>query len=114
MLLGLVGISAGTLYQKRQAPTVDLRAGLALQNLAATLVLLPFAWLLEGFRFEATGTFFAATAWLVLVNSLGGFALLFVLIRRDAATSVAALFFLVPPVTAVLGHLLLLKTRHSS
>lgn len=107
LLLGLVGISAGTLYQKRQAPNVDLRAGLALQNLAATVVLLPFALLLEGFRFAPTHAFFGATAWLVLVNSLGGFALLFVLIRRDAATSVAALFFLVPPVTAVLGHLVL-------
>lgn len=107
LLMGLVGISAGTLYQKRQAPNVDLRAGLALQNAAATLVLLPFALLLEGFRFAPTQAFFGATAWLVLVNSLGGFALLFVLIRRDAATAVAALFFLVPPVTAVLGHAVL-------
>lgn len=107
LLLGLVGISAGTLYQKTQAASVDLRAGLALQNAAATVVLLPFALWLEGFRFAPTSTFFAATAWLVLVNSVGGFGLLFVLIRRDAATAVAALFFLVPPVTAVLGHLVL-------
>ena len=45
--------------------------------------------------------------WMVLVNSVGGFALLFVLIRRGAASAVAALFFLMPPVTAVLGQFVL-------
>jgi drug/metabolite transporter (DMT)-like permease len=43
LLAGLVGISVGTLYQKRHASRIDLRAGLALQNAAATLLLLPGA-----------------------------------------------------------------------
>lgn len=63
--------------------------------------------LLEGFRYGPTQAFFAPLAWMVLVNSVGGFALLFVLIRRGAASAVAALFFLMPAVTAVLGHLML-------
>ena len=44
-----------------------------------------------------------ALSWLVLVNSIGGFTLLFVLIRHGAASAVASLFFLMPPVTAVFG-----------
>lgn len=103
LLLGLAGITAGTLYQKRHAAHVDMRLGLALQNGAAALVLLPFA-LGEGFDFDHRVAFYAPLAWLVLVNSIGGFALLFLLIRRGAATRVAALFFLMPPVTAVFGH----------
>ncbi|WP_337053804.1 DMT family transporter [Pseudoxanthomonas sp. USHLN014] len=106
LALGLVGITAGTLYQKRHAAHLDMRLGLTVQNAAATLVLLPFA-LLEGFRFDDSVAFHGALAWLVLVNSIGGFALLFLLIRRGAATRVAALFFLMPPVTAVFGHLTL-------
>ncbi|WP_386262702.1 DMT family transporter, partial [Xanthomonas translucens] len=106
LLVGLFGIAAGTLYQKRHAAQLDLRVGLAVQNAAATLMLLPLAaW--EGFRFQASGGFVAAMAWLVLVNSIGGFALLFLLLRRGAATQVASLFFLMPPVTAVFGHVLL-------
>ncbi len=106
-LVGLFGIAAGTLYQKRHAAQLDLRVGLAVQNAAATLLLLlPLAaW--EGFRFQASGGVVAAMAWLVLVNSIGGFALLFLLLRRGAATQVASLFFLMPPVTAVFGHVLL-------
>lgn len=106
LLVGLLGISAGTLYQKRHASQIDLRVGLAIQNAAAALALLPLA-AVEGFRFHAGSAFVGAMAWLVLVNSVGGFALLFLLIRRGAATRVAALFFLMPPVTAVFGHLLL-------
>ena len=90
----------------RRSQQLDLRVGLAVQNAAATLLLLPLAaW--DGFRFQASGGFVAAMAWLVLVNSIGGFALLFLLLRRGAATQVASLFFLMPPVTAVFGHVLL-------
>lgn len=107
LVLGLVGISAGTLYQKRFASTIDLRVGLAVQNIAATVVLLPFAVLLEQFHHERSLDYFLPVLWMVLVNSVGGFALLFVLIRRGAASAVAALFFLMPPVTAVLGQFVL-------
>jgi drug/metabolite transporter (DMT)-like permease len=105
--VGLVGVSAGTLYQKRYASTIDLRVGLAVQNIAATLVLLPFALLLEHFAHERSLDYFLPVMWMVLVNSVGGFALLFVLIRRGAASAVAALFFLMPPVTALLGQVVL-------
>ncbi|WDS37575.1 DMT family transporter [Pseudoxanthomonas sp.] len=103
LMLGLLGITAGTLYQKRHAAHLDMRLALTVQNGAAALVLLPFA-LGEGFRFDNSFDFYWPLAWLVVVNSVGGFALLFLLIRRGAATQVAALFFLMPPVTAVFGH----------
>jgi drug/metabolite transporter (DMT)-like permease len=103
LLVGLVGISAGTLYQKRFGSSIDLRAGLALQHVCATIVLLPCA-IHEGFRLDNTSTLYESLGWLVLINSVGGFALLFVLIQRGAATSVAALFFLMPPVTAVMNY----------
>ena len=107
LVIGLVGVSTGTLYQKRFASTIDLRVGLAVQNIAATLVLLPFALALEGFAHDRSMAYFLPVLWMVLVNSVGGFALLFVLIRRGAASAVAALFFLMPPVTAVLGQFVL-------
>lgn len=103
LLIGLAGISLGTVYQKRHASQGDLRTGLAVQNAAATLVLLPGALWFEGFRFAHAAAFYLPMLWTVVINSIGGFALLFVLIRRGAATRVAALFFLMPPVTALFG-----------
>ena len=43
-------------------------------------------------------------AWLVLVLSIGAVSLLYILIRRGAATQVTSLFYLVPPVTALLAY----------
>ena len=107
LLAGLIGISCGTLYQKRHGSSVDLRIGLLIQNLTATILLLPLAIGLEGLHADGTQAFWLATLWIVLVNSVGGFALLFMLIRRGAATQVAALFYLVPAVGAVMGHFVL-------
>lgn len=106
LLLGLAGIGAGTVYQKRFAVDVDPRAGLAIQQASATVLLLPFA-LHEGLRFDASPAFLGSLGWLVVVNSLVAFALMFVLLRRGAASRVAALFFLMPPVTAIMNYFVL-------
>lgn len=107
LAIGLFGICVGTLYQKRHGSNVDLRIGLFIQHLAAVLLLLPLAWWWEHFEFDGSAAFYLASAWLVLVNSVATFTLLFVLLRRGAATAVAALFYLVPPVTAVMSFVLL-------
>jgi drug/metabolite transporter (DMT)-like permease len=106
LLASLLGVSFGTLYQKRNASAVDARVGLAVQHVVAALVLLPLAWH-EGWRLDASTALVASAAWLIVVNSVGGFGLLFLLLRRGAANRVAQLFFLIPPVTAVLGYVLL-------
>jgi drug/metabolite transporter (DMT)-like permease len=106
VFVGLIAISIGTLYQKRHASNVDPRSGLAVQHLAAALPLLPFA-LHEGFRFDASGAFFASLGWVIGVNSLGAFALFFVLLRRGAVNQVATLFFLMPPATALIDYFVL-------
>jgi drug/metabolite transporter (DMT)-like permease len=106
LLGGLIALSAGTLYQKRLGSQVDLRGGLAVQHLAATALLLPLA-LHEGLRVDVSAPLLASLGWLVGVNSLAAFALFFVLLKRGAVSRVATLFFLMPPVTAVLDYAVL-------
>lgn len=45
-----------------------------------------------------------ATGWLSIVNSIGGFSLLFVMMRKNEAGKVASLFYLIPGVTAIMGY----------
>lgn len=104
LIAGLIGISCGTLYQKRHGTSIDLRLGLFLQNLGGTVGLLPLAIFVDHLHADGTPAFWMASAWIVLVNSVGGFALLFLLIRHGAATQVASLFYLVPAVGAIMGH----------
>ena len=99
----LLGITIGTLYQKRYCTGMDLRTGTAIQFAAAGLATAPLALLLEHWRVDWSGEFMFALLWLVLVLSLGAVSLLYVLIRRGAAASVSSLFFLVPPCTALIA-----------
>ena len=106
LVLGLLGASAGTLYQKRLGSEVDLRGGLAVQHLVATALLAPVA-LATGVHAQASLALAASLGWMIAANSLVAFALLFVLLKRGAVSRVTTLFFLMPPVTAVLDFLVL-------
>lgn len=102
-LIGLTGITLGTIYQKAFATAMDLRTGALLQYAGATALTVPFVLFVEGFRVEWTLDFLFALAWLAGPLSLGAVTLLMVLIRSGAVASVAALFYLVPSVTAILA-----------
>jgi drug/metabolite transporter (DMT)-like permease len=107
LILGLAGITFGTLYQKRYAVDVDFNVGLLSQNLAATVVLAPVALLHEHLRFDPTPAFAGSMLWMILVNSGATSILLFLLLRHGAASRVSTLFYLVTPVTAVMGWALM-------
>ena len=53
-----------------------------------------------------TSEFVLSVTWLAVVLSIGSIGLLYWLIRRSAATSVASLFYLVPAVTALMAYVL--------
>jgi drug/metabolite transporter (DMT)-like permease len=106
VVVGLLAVSIGTRYQKRFGSEVDLRTGLALQHVVAALALLPFA-IHEGWVFDPSPALFGSLAWMIAVNSLSAFALFFVLLRRGVLNQVTALFFLMPPVTALLDYVAL-------
>lgn len=99
----LIGITVGTLYQKRFCAGMDLRTGSVVQFVAAGLATAPLAFWLEDMHVRWDAEFVFALLWLVLVLSLGAVSLLYVLIRRGAASQVASLFFLVPPCTALIA-----------
>lgn len=107
---GLLGITFGTLYQKRHCPGVDLRTGAVVQYAAAIVFLLPFALTFETMAIRWTAEFAFAMGWLVLVLSVGAVTLLMVLVRQGAAAKVASFFYLVPPCTAVAAWLLFGET----
>lgn len=101
----LLGITVGTLYQKRFVKPCDVRSANTVQLLAALLATLPLA-LLETAPMQWNAALMGAMAWSVLALTLGGSSLLYLLIQRGAATSVTSLMYLVPVATAVLAWVL--------
>lgn len=105
-LCALIGITIGTLYQKRFGGGIDWRSALVIQYASAGVFFATGSLLFETRAIHWTIELVAALAWLVLVLSLGAVWLLYFLIRRAAATRVTSLFYLTPPVTALMAWLL--------
>lgn len=104
--LSLAGISLGTVYQKRNGTEADLVAGTFIQFSAAATVFAVGAFALETREVEWALPLILSMAWLVFGVSIGAILLLMWLIRRGAASQVASLFYLVPPITALEAFLL--------
>jgi drug/metabolite transporter (DMT)-like permease len=108
--IALAGITFGTLYQKRHCSHMDLRTGGVVQFSATGLAMMMGAFAFETRVVQWNGEFLFALLWLAIVLSLGAISLLYLMIRRGAASKVASLFFLTPSVTAVLAFLLFGET----
>jgi drug/metabolite transporter (DMT)-like permease len=104
--LSLIGITLGTLYQKRYCGAIDWRTGNLVQYIGAAALFSLGALAFETREIHWSGELIFALAWLVLVLSIAAVGLMYWLIRRSAATGFASLFYLVPAVTALFAFLL--------
>ena len=104
--VSLISITLGTLYQRRYCNKIDWRTGNLVQYVAVTAFFTVAAFLFEDRVVRWTAEFVLALAWLAVALSIGSIGLLYWLIRHQAATSVASLFYLVPAVTSVMAYVL--------
>jgi drug/metabolite transporter (DMT)-like permease len=98
----LLGVTAGTLYQRVYCPLVDLRMSALVQFIASALTLAPLAWLIEGFKVDWAWPMFGALAFLVIGASILAVNALHTLMRHGEATRVTSLLYLTPIFAVVL------------
>jgi len=101
--VALLGITAGTLYQKRFGGGMDWRPALCIQYAAAAILFSFGAFAFETRAVHWTPQFLLALGWLIFGLSLGAIWLYYYMIRRAAATRVTSLFYLTPPTTALMA-----------
>ncbi|MCP8689016.1 DMT family transporter [Marinobacterium sedimentorum] len=101
LVLALVGISVGTLYQKRFGQGVDLLSGSFYQYLSTALLMGLLSFGFETQKVDWQPELFLALFWLVVGLSVSAILLLMLMIREGEAARVASYFYLVPPVTAL-------------
>lgn len=102
-IASLVGITAGTLWQKRHCPTFDLRTSTVVQYAASLIITSVLALTTETREVQWSGQFVFALLWVALVLSIGAISLLNHLIRSGTAVNVTRLFYTVPAVTALMA-----------
>lgn len=102
-LVSVLGMAAGTIWQKRFASGGDLVSATMWQYVGGSVVTILGALVFETRAITVNGELIFALAWLVLVLSVGAIFLLMVMIRDGEMSKVASLFYLVPAVTAVIA-----------
>lgn len=107
-ILALMVITASTLWEKRFGTESHPVVANLVQYAIGFVVVLPLAlWLEDGdIQWHAPGLWLSL-AYLVVCNSIVAITLLLAMIRRGEVSRVSALFFLVPPGTALIALVLL-------
>jgi drug/metabolite transporter (DMT)-like permease len=107
-LASLASIVAGTILFKVLAPKGSLWVGNGVQNLAAGIVLLPFAFTLADVGdIVPSARLLGAFAFLVLGGSILAYLLWFHLLKVCGATAASAYHFLMPPLGMLFAFLVL-------
>lgn len=109
--LSMLTLSLGTLGQRWIGAQPDLLWSAAVQFAVSAPPLLALGWLTEG-AWPVTDTRQAVVSvlYLAIVNSIVGMVLLSLLVLRAGSGAAASVFFLAPPITAVLAWLVLDET----
>jgi drug/metabolite transporter (DMT)-like permease len=101
--LGLFGLTAGNLYQKRFCSHMNIFTGGIIQSFTACIAVCVCAVLFESIQVAWTNQFIFALAWMSVIVSIGALSVLYLLIRHGEVSQVASLFYLVPVSTAIIA-----------
>jgi drug/metabolite transporter (DMT)-like permease len=106
-IFALLGMTGGTLYEKRFGVTHHPVTSNLIQYAVGAAFTLPIALATESLQIRWDATFVGVMVYLVLGNSLLAMTLLLAMIRAGAVSRVSALFYLVPPLSALFAWPLL-------
>lgn len=107
-IFGLLGITAGTLWEKRFGLNHHPVVSNSVQYVAGLAGTLPLALATETLSFDwRNWEFLGAWAYLVAGNSIIAMTLLLAMIRAGEVSRVSSLFYLVPPISALIAWPLL-------
>lgn len=113
LIYSVVAICLGTLLDKRltlqnqlqnKSPTPLLQV-LFIHAASSCLFLLPLAYMADGFEFRVSRELLFAVGWSAIAVSLGGYGLLFLLLRQLSTYQVSSLIYLTPPTTMIIGYI---------
>ena len=106
VVVGLTGITAGSLYQRRFCPGTDLRAATVLQFAVAFCGFLPLSLAFEDSGVRWTWALAGALGFLVVFASIFAVNAFYTLMRHGQATRVTSIIYLTPIVAMLVEYLI--------
>jgi len=109
-IVGLVSSSIGIIWQKKIGSDLPLSGNNFLQALSAAIFHFLISLCFEEFNVNFSNDFIVAMSWQIFAVSLGAFLILMWLLANNKANETSTLFFLIPPISALLAFLILEET----
>ena len=105
-VVALLGLSFGSLYQKKYCTGMNLYSGGAIQTLSSTILVIPFLFF-EDIHITWNSDFTIALLYMAVGVSIGALSLLYIMIKNGEVSKVSSIFYLVPVSAAVVSYFLL-------
>ena len=106
-IIALIAITSGTLWQKKISGKLTLSVNNAYQAIGGCLFNLLLIYVFEDPFINFNTNFILAMSHQILLVSFGAFTILMFLIKEGSVSKTSTLFFLVPPVTAMMAWIFL-------
>tara|TARA_B100001121_G_C18581868_1_gene570157 strand:- start:109 stop:957 length:849 start_codon:yes stop_codon:yes gene_type:complete len=105
--VALLGATTATIWQKKFTNNITLSVNNFYQAFAASIFLVFISMLFEIPFINFDNRFILSMGWQIIMVSFGAYAILMYLIKKGTASKTSNLFFLVPPVTAIMAWMVL-------
>ena len=106
-IIALLGATTATIWQKKFTNNISLSVNNFYQAFAAAIFLIAISFLFETPYIIFDNRFIISMGWQIIMVSFGAYAILMYLIKNGTASKTSNLFFLVPPVTAIMAFFIL-------
>ena len=106
-IVALLGATIATIWQKKITSNLTLSVNNFYQAFAASIFLFTISVIFEVPSINFDTRFNLSMGWQIIMVSFGAYAILMYLIKTGTASKTSSLFFLVPPVTAIMAWLVL-------
>jgi drug/metabolite transporter (DMT)-like permease len=111
--IALLAITTSTLWQKKISNDLPLSVSNMYQAIGGCLFHIIIIIVFTDFYINFTPTFLIAISHQIFLVSFGAFTILMFLIKNNSASKTVAVFFLIPPTTAVMAWLFLNEILNS-
>lgn len=105
-IVSLLGLSFGSLYQKKYCSQMNVFSGGAIQTFSSTILVLPFLFF-EDIKIDWNTEFYISLFYMSVGVSIGALSLLYVMIKNGEVSKVSSIFYLVPVSAAIVSYFLL-------
>ncbi len=106
-IIALLGATIATIWQKKFTNNINLSVNNFYQALSASVFLIIVSLIFENPYINFDNRFILSMGWQIIMVSFGAYAILMYLIKKGKVSQTSNLFFLVPPVTAIMAWIVL-------